>query len=215
MPDSLRRLAPLSGVVFAVLLAVTFTLTSNTPDQSDTGQQVISFYQDHHSKMVIGSLIGALGVPFFVFFVATLRGYLRQNPGGEVPSAMALAGATMIAVGGATFISLEFGLADVRNDVSPAAAQAINVLDNVLFWPFTVGVCLFGIGAGLAILNGGGLPRWLGWVAFVLGVIAFTPVGFFSFVLFLIWSAVVGIMIFNRADSAPAAGTATGAPGVT
>ena len=37
MPDSLRRLAPLTGIVFAVLLVVTFT-TPSTPDVHDTGQ---------------------------------------------------------------------------------------------------------------------------------------------------------------------------------
>jgi hypothetical protein len=211
MPDSLRRLAPLTGVVFAVLLAVTFILTGDTPGQKDTGQQVISFYQDHHGKILAGNLFGAVGVPFFIFFVATLRGHLSKNPGGEVPSTMALVGATMIAIGGATFASLEIGLSDVRNDISPAAAQAINVLDNVLFIPFEAGIVLFGIGAGLAILNGGGLPRWLGWVAFVLGVIAFTPVGFLSFIVFLLWSAVVGIMIFRSQDSAPAPGDPVGA----
>ena len=204
MPDSLRRLAPLTGVVFAVLLAVTFILTGDTPDQGDSGQQVISFYQDHHAKIVVGNLLGALGVPFFMFFAATLRGYLRRNPDAETPSAMMLAGATMIAIGGATFVSLEVGLADLRNDIAPAAMQALNGLDNELYWPFTTGVCVFGIGAGLAILNGGGLPRWLGWVAFVLGIIAFTPVGFLSFIVFLLWSAVVGIMMFRGQGSAPA-----------
>ena len=48
MPDSLRRLAPLTGIVFAVLLVVTFT-TPSTPDVHDTGQQVIQHYNDHQS----------------------------------------------------------------------------------------------------------------------------------------------------------------------
>ena len=38
MPDSLRRLAPLTGIVFAVLLAVTFS-TPSTPDVHDTGSR--------------------------------------------------------------------------------------------------------------------------------------------------------------------------------
>ena len=63
MPDSLRRLAPLTGVVFAVLLATTFILTGDTPDQGDSGQQVISFYQDHHAKIVVGNLWGRLASP--------------------------------------------------------------------------------------------------------------------------------------------------------
>ena len=204
MPDSLRRLAPLTGVVFAVLLAFTFILTWNTPGIHDSGLKVISYYKDHNGKELIGNFLGALGVGFFLFFVASLRSYLRQFPGAEGPSAMALAGATLLGVGGATFVSLSFALADARNSISPAAAEAINVLNNDFFWPFTLGTAVFGIGIGLAIVNSGALPKWLGWVAFVLGVIAFTPLGFLSFIIFLLWSAVVGVMIYMRGDAMPA-----------
>ena len=38
MPDSLRRLAPLTGIVFAALLVVTFA-TPSTPDVHDTGSR--------------------------------------------------------------------------------------------------------------------------------------------------------------------------------
>jgi hypothetical protein len=213
MPDSLRRLAPLTGVVFAVLLALTFILTGGTPGVHDTGQQVITYYKAHHSKQLTGNLIGVVGVAFFLFFVASLRGFLRQRPGGETPSTMALAGATMTAIGGTVFISLAFALIDARNSISPGAAQAINILSEDFFWPFTIGVCVFGIGIGLAIVNSGALPKWLGWVAFALGIIGFTPLGFFSFIIFLPWSAAVGIMIFMRGDTAPAAGAGSGTVG--
>lgn len=201
MPNSLRRLAPLTGVVFAVLLVFTFILTWNTPGIHDSGPKVISYYKSHNGKEMFGNFLGAVGVAFFLFFVASLRSYLRQFPGAEGPSALALAGATLLGVGGTIFTSLGFALADARNSISPGAAEAINVLSNDFFWPFTIGVCVFGIGIGIAIVNSGALPKWLGWVAFVLGVIAFTPFGFFSFIVFLLWSAVVGIMVFMRGDA--------------
>lgn len=58
MPASLRGLAPLTGIVFAVLLVVTFT-TPSTPDVHDTGQQVIQ-----HSAHLIGDLSGGIAVVF-------------------------------------------------------------------------------------------------------------------------------------------------------
>jgi len=214
MPDSLRRLAPLTGVVFAVLLAVTFILTWNTPGIHDSGLKVISYYKAHNGRLLLGNFLGAVSVGFFLFFVASLRSYLRQFPGAEGPSALALAGATLLGVGGTIFSSLSFALGDARNSISPAAAEAINVLNIDFFWPFTIGVAVFGIGIGLTIVNSGALPKWLGWVAFVLGVVAFTPVGFFSFIVFLPWSAAVGIMIYMRRDAAPSA-AAPGPPVAT
>jgi hypothetical protein len=203
MPDSLRRLAPLTGVVFAALLVFTFILTGGTPGIHDSGPKVITYYQDHNGKQLIGNFLGAIGVGFFLFFVASLRSYLRQFPGAEGPSALALAGATLLGVGGTIFTSLGFALADARNSISPGAAEALNVLSNDFFWPFTIGVAVFGIGIGIAIVNSGALPKWLGWIAFVLGVVAFTPLGFFSFIIFLLWSAVVGVMIYMRGGAIP------------
>lgn len=55
-----------------------------------------------------------------------------------------------------------------------AVAEAINILSNELFWPFEVGLVIFSIAIGLAILNTGALPKWLGWVTLVIGVVGGT-----------------------------------------
>jgi hypothetical protein len=82
------------------------------------------------------------------------------------------------------------------------------VLSNDFFWPFAVGVAVFGMGYGLAIARSGGLPRWLGWIAFVLGVLAITPLAFIAFLGLMAWSLVASTLIYLR--SAPAAVAAAG-----
>jgi hypothetical protein len=203
MPDSLRRLAPLTGVVFAGLLVVTF-LSPISAGIHKTGLEVIAHEKLHHSASMVGDFCGALGVAFFLFFVGSLRSFLRRHEGGEGPSAVAFGGAVLLGTGGAIFSSLDWALGDTRNTISPAAAQAINILSNDLFWPFQIGIAVFGIAIGIAIINTGALPKWLGWVAFVLGVVGFTPVGFFGFLVFLIWSVIVAIMVFLRSGETAA-----------
>ena len=39
---------------------------------------------------------------------------------------------------------------------------------------------LFLWGTGLSVIRSGVLPRWLGWVMIVLGVVGLTPLGFVS-----------------------------------
>ena len=207
MPDSLRRLAPLTGIVFAALLVVTF-LSPSSPGVHDTGQQVIAHYKLHHGASMIGGFCGALGVIFFVFFVGSLRSFLRGHEGGEGLSAVAFGGALLLGTGGAIFSSLEWALAESRNSISPAAAEAINILSNELFWPFEVGLVIFSIAIGLAILNTGALPKWLGWVAVVIGVVGVTPVGFFGFWVIMLWAVLVSILVFRRS-----AGPSAAAPG--
>ncbi len=206
MPASLRRLAPLTGIVFAVLLVVTFS-TPSTPGVHDTGAQVIQHYNAHHGAHLLGDLAGGLGVVFFLFFISSLRSFFKDKEGADGLSMAAFAGGILIAVGGAIFTSLDVALIDARHDITPQAAQAINVLSNDFFFPFEIGLIVFSLCIGLAIIASGALPKWLGWVMVVIGVVAFTPVGFFGFFVVLLWSAIVAILIYRRTGT-PAAATA-------
>jgi hypothetical protein len=209
MPDSLRRLAPLSGVVFAALLVVTFTSPS-TPGVHASGAEVISHYQTHHSAHLLGDICGGIAVVFFLFFISSLRSYFSDKEGADGLSRAAFAGGILIAVGGGIFTGLDVALIDARHDVSPQAAQALNVLNNDFFFTFEIGLIVFALCIGLAILASAALPKWLGWVMVVIGVVAFTPVGFFGFFVVLLWSAIVAILIYRR--SAPDASAAAPAP---
>ncbi|MGC1815963.1 MAG: hypothetical protein WA696_17645 [Solirubrobacterales bacterium] len=204
MPDSLRRLAPLTGIVFAALLVVTFA-TPSTPDVHDTGQQVIQHYNDHKSAHLIGDLTGGVAVVFFLFFISALRSFFKDKEGADGLSMAAFAGGILIAVGGGLFTSLDVALIDARHDISPQAVQALNVLSNDIFFPFEIGLIVFALCTGLAIIASGALPKWLGWVMVVIGVVAFTPVGFFGFFVVLLWSVIVAILIYRRTGPTAAA----------
>ena len=208
MPESLRRLAPLTGIPFAVLLAVAFA-TPMTPDTHDTGAQVISEYQAHHGAHLLGDLTGGVAVVFFLFFISSLRSYFKDKEGGDGLSMAAFAGGILIAVGGAIFTSLDVALIDARHDISPQAVQALNVLNNDLFFPFEIGLVVFSLSIGLAIIASGALPKWLGWVMVVIGVVALSPVGFFGFFAVLIWSLIVSIAIYRRTGPTAAAPATT------
>ena len=207
MPESLRRLAPLTGIPFAVLLAAAFA-TPMTPDTHDTGAQVISEYQAHHGAHLLGDLTGGVAVVFFLFFISSLRSYFKDKEGGDGLSMAAFAGGILIAVGGAIFTSLDVALIDARHDITPQAAQALNVLSNDFFFPFEIGLVVFALCTGLAIVASGALPKWLGWVMVVIGIVAFTPVGFFGFFVVLLWSVIVAILIYRRSGTPAAAAPA-------
>jgi len=213
MSDSLRRLAPLTGIVFAALLVVTFASPSS-PSVHDSGQQVLAHYQAHHGAHELGDIAGALGVVFFLFFISALRSYFSRHEGGNGLATAAFAGGILIGVGGAVFSSLDFALADGRNDLTPAAAVAINVLNNNFFWPFEIGLVVFSFAIGLTILATAALPKWLGWVMIVIGIVALTPVGFFGFFGIMIWSVIVAILIYRRTGPASAGG-AGASPGIS
>ena len=49
------------------------------------------------------------------------------------------------------------------------------MLSNDFFFPFEIGLVVFALCTGLAIIASGALPKWLGWVMVVIGIVAFTP----------------------------------------
>jgi hypothetical protein len=192
------RLAPLTGIVFVALMVATFAVGGRTPGVHATGLKVISYYKAHHGEQMASDFLGALGVVFLLFFAAALRTYLRRIEAARALAALGFAGAIVLGIGFAIFGALSWGLADARNTLDPSAAQALNVLSNDFFWPFGIGVTVFGIGYGLAIARSGALPRWLGWVAFVLGILGVTPISFIAFLALLAWSLVTSTLVYTR-----------------
>ena len=80
----------------------------------------------------------------------------------------------------------------------------MHIASSGTFLPILGGSIIMLLGSAGAILRGGGLPRWLGWTALVLAVIGPTPIGFFSFLLGMVWMIVASIVIIVRAGRPPA-----------
>ena len=219
MSDRLSRFAPLTGVVFFVLTLVAIFTGGETPEANASVVKVLSYYSTHRSEVETSALLIAFAFLFLVLFAASLRSYLRRTPAAEGLAALSLAGAVIMAVGALSVTSIEYGLAHHLRDLGPSSAQTLSFLSNELFLVVIAGGFLFALPAGLAILRGGQLPKWLGWVAVVLGIFFVIPPLIFP-ALFgtLLWSLIVSVMIYLRsappstAPSAAVPGT-SGAPG--
>lgn len=202
MPERWSRLAPLSGLVFGVLVVVAgpFMLGS-TPSATASGSSVIAFYTTHRTREHAGSILLALAFAFFLFFVASLRTHLRRASAAEGLSALVLAAGTLFVAGQTVNSGIGFALSDAPDHLSPAAAQALNALSNDLVLTSSVGALVFGVAAGLAILVGAPLPRWLGWAAIAIGIVFVTPAEGIAAGALLLWTLSVSILIWR--SSAP------------
>ena len=201
-----ERFAPLTGVVFFVLIAITLALSNDTPDTNSSTADTVSYWSAHDSRLIASAIIGTFAVIFFIWFGGSLRSALMRAEGGEGRlSTLAFAGILVIGITGGIGSSLTFVVADTVNDVPAEATQALSVLSSDFFLPFLAGIALFMFATGICVLRHGGLPRWLAWAAIVIGVATVTPIGFVGFLGAFIWTLVASIVLYLR-------GAETGTP---
>jgi hypothetical protein len=210
MVDRLSRYTPLTGVLYAVIAVVGISVGEETLKSTSSGARVILNALAHRSKLETSDILFAIAFLALLLFAGTLRSYLRRTPGNDGLAALVLAGAVVMSVTAIMISGLEYGLVHHAESLSPEMARTLNFLTNEMFLPILAGAFVFGISSGLAIIRGALLPVWLGWVAIVLGIVAvIPPIGFAAFIGFVAWSAVVGILMFIRFDSAAPVPAAT------
>jgi hypothetical protein len=213
VPQRLYVLAPLTGVLFVVLAVVAFIISGETPDTDDSPLKILAFYVKHDTDQVwAGAFLAWATVPL-LFFVGTLRSTIRAVEGQIARlSAVAFAGGIVLAFGALSFAGFTFTLGDIADDgLTPQAAQALNALNSDFFFPVAVGLGTLMLATGLAIVFSRMLPVWLGWITLLIGIAALTPVGFFAFLLFLLWTLIVSVLLW-RARAAETSAAAPPAP---
>jgi hypothetical protein len=186
-----------------VLGILSFVVGGEPHSADDPVKQVVAFYVDNKDSVEVGAFIGVAATVLLVFFGGYLRRVLRGAAGeGEMLSLVAFAGVVIVAVGFAIDTTILIALSESADDIDPTAVQALQALWDNDFVPIVVGVLLFLWGTGLSVIRTGVLPRWLGWVMIVLGVVGVTPIGFVSAIGAAVVVLLLSIILSVRARGA-------------
>ena len=202
MTHDARWSAPLTGLAFAVLGAVSALITGQPESANEPVDQIVAYYVDNKDAIQLGTFIGAAAVVLLVFFGAYLRQVLRAaGPEGEILSLVSFAGVLVVAVGFAIDGTITIALTEAAGDIDPVAVQSLQALWDNAFVPLAVGVLIFLWATGLATIRTGALPRPFGWVMIALGVLALTPLGWAAAAATAILVPVLSILLAVRARS--------------
>ena len=212
--DDKRWLAPLTGVLFIVMVFIGFAVGGEPPDTDEGAEAIVEWYRDNEGSVFTGAIIQGLAAAVFLFFAGVLRTALREGPGARgTLAAVSFAGAIVFATGIAIDGTISFALAEEADTegFDPVAMQALLGLWSNDWLPFAVGILTFMLATGLAILRTGVLPRWLGWLAIAIAIIAGTPIGFVAFFGAGLFVLVVSVMLTMR-ERAAMTGTSPPSP---
>jgi hypothetical protein len=199
------------GPLFAALfIGVGFFLTGDEPGEKASGATVMKFYNAHQGRGMISVFGTPLLVAFLLLFASGLRARSRQQGKSDVGATVMMGGALLWSSGILLGSTIELALLSSSHHKQADVAKVASVLNNADWLPFIGGIAIFMLGAGISVLTTRFVPRWLGWVAIVVGVVSLAgPGGFIGFFVAPVWVLVVGIMLAVRNDEAA---TATAQP---
>ena len=195
----LIRILSLTGVAYAGFQAAGDLAIGPFPDGHTTAAALTRYYADHHSQVAVGGSLMAASVVCLGLFAAVLVWRARSLP----------IAAAVVAVGGGAAVAHEefsastyslLGTISTSSTLDPAALQAWHVTGSE--FGIALGQVVLLLGVALAALAGRALPSWMGWSALVIALGHFTPAGFLASLLFLLWSAVVGLALAVRTGPA-------------
>jgi len=149
-----------------------------------SGPELLTFYGDLSTRIVIGGTLALLSVATFVVFASALRGILVELEGDEILANVAFGGTLLgVAAGtGAETVNMAAALRAGDGELTVPLAQALFDTSYVLgFNAAGIGIGLLALATSVVALRSGTLiPRWLAVVGILLGMTLLTPISVYT-----------------------------------
>ena len=208
-----HRALAIAGLVFAALLVAAFALTPNQVDENASLDKAFAYWSDHQTVEIVSALLLHVGSVALVFFGAGLRSSLRGGEGEESTySVIAFGGAVFAAVGFVIAAWVGLAAATAADQGSREAVYTLNQLIAVDWMPFTAGISVMLLAAGIGGLRTLALPKVASWIAIAAGVVALTPFGWAGFVVLPFWTIWVSVLLYRGQRRSGGTVAAAGSP---
>ena len=207
------RWAPLTGVLAPVLwfVGVTVSESGDVPTEESTAEDILTFFQEDTTSILLGSILFMLGTVVFLLFLSVLRGRWRGAGASEDAAGLGfvagVVGAAFMAAIWAPQLGLAVAIEDMGVQVEPATAETAWHIGTGFFVIGELLLAVFLFATAFLIQRTPVLPKWLGWIAIVIGVVALVPpIGWAAIIFGLpVWLLVTSVvMLVSRPAPPPA-----------
>ena len=203
-----RRATGLAGIATAVLFGIGNALWAfDQPDSGASAEEIVRFYSEASSRIVVGGSLSLLAVATLVVFASGARTILQDTVGDDFLATAAFGGALLLAVAGlgAETINMVGALRAEDGQLTEELGQAVFEISYVLgFNAAGIGAGVFALSAAaVAVRSGALLPRWLAVLAIVVGVALLTPLSPILFGPSLLVLGAIAIQLYRSPQVQP------------
>lgn len=201
MDATLKKVAPLSGVLFVVLyVASGVVMMKGSPQFAADSGDILAFYDGNADRIMKGALLGILATPLWFLFLGSLRSAMGAAEGGAgrltaTAFGAGVAGATLGAAG-TVFNAMASIRADRETLTEPMAAVYFDATNVLAYTGAAALLSAFALALGVASLRYGAvLPKWLGIITLVAAVgLVIPPISWAVLqlgLLIVLWASIV------------------------
>ena len=207
MISRIERWAPISGLVFVVLMVTGKILVSDVPGPNAPQHQIAGYLTDsaRQTHNIIGAYLWTVGALAFLLFLIRLRNDLRRAEGGtgflsNLAFGAGAAFAALLLVSTSTSAAVAYAIrlrgAPVTDGdlvrVLPALARLLELLGGGF-----AGILVL-LAASVVILQTGVFGRWLGWLGIVAAIVLLFDVVYRDISPFWVWVGIASIVMLTR-----------------
>lgn len=202
-----ERLAPMSGVLYAVLYVAGAVLLLFDAIDEDSDADLVAYFADggNRANHIAGFVLAAVGLLFLLVFVATLWSRVRrvESEPRILSTLVAGAGVTSAAlqlVAASLFTSTAFTAEDLGADfvVDPNTVRLTLHVGFVLLMGAVFVMSVLIAATSILAIRTAVLPRWLGWLGFVAIVLAVLEALLLPVWVIPAWAATVAVVLIVR-----------------
>jgi len=204
-----ERLSALTGVAFAILMAVAFAVQGVLPEASESRGDIVRFFASSHDGVMTGVVIRVAAGIFFLWFVGTLRSSLARAEGGTTRlSAVAYgAGILMLASGIGAMASLAAIAYNAERRIDPALASSFMAMTYIFFAGGAMAMAWLLFATSLVVARTRVFPMWVAATGVAIGALAVVfaivaPGGesrLSAYPLFILWVVALSAVMFRQA----------------
>jgi hypothetical protein len=177
MAERDRRLAPLTGIAFVALVVVSILISGDQPAADAGPTKVAAYFASHDGRTVAQVVMLAYAAIVAAVYFTVIAQFFRDR-GSRTMATLTLIGGVFAAVGCGLAAGMSAALSETSDNFSAGQLQVLNAVSEDLFWPIMVGgMVLSTLAQGVAMLRTHALPKALGIITVIVGVVGISGIG--------------------------------------